>query len=385
MFITILLATCLSNGPDVIPENIIPSPNYTNDSIYPKVVDVWMMTMLVAFFMMFIKKFEWGVMMAVLLSLATSHVTYAFVKNVCMKKDFDARLAAEAICCAITCTVTVGVFVGTIRTWQYTIVGIMFALSYLLIEYLVVSGEVIKGVVDPGAAISIHMMAAYYGLGAAMVIREKRVIGIEFYYTTHSVNWIWLGSSLLFVLWPSFVSLYYMGEQCWVAAINCIMSGLGSIISAFFMESIIKQGKIDPFIYAVALLAGCVGTSSALFMLTPWASLLVGVICGCFSVCSFNYIHSPFTGLLGINDVMGAHNLHGICSWLSIATSVICCFIKGFPGQWTLVGGIICCPVSLICGALTGLVLRLTLKKIPDNEFMEDQADFLFPHEESIE
>ncbi|EAX88514.1 Ammonium Transporter Family protein [Trichomonas vaginalis G3] len=386
MLIVLLLSLASCNGPSEIPNDIIPEQNYTDDTIYPKVVDVWFMTILVAFFMMYIKKFEWGVMIAVLLSAATSHVTYAFVKNVCMKHDFDAKLATESVCCAITCTVTIGIFIGTIKTWQYCIVGVMFGLSYLLVEYLVVSGKAIKGVIDPGCAISIHMMAAYYGLGVACVIREKRVIGVEFKFSTHSVNWIWLGSSLLFILWPSFVSLFWKGKAAWTAAINCLMSGLGSIISAYFMEFTIKRGKVDAFVYAVALLAGCVGTSSALFMLSPWSSLLVGAICGCFSVCSFNYIHNPFTKMLGINDVMGAHNLHGICSWLSVITCAITLFIKKFPPQWTVAGAVTSFAVSSICGVITGLVLRFTKgKEIPDSDFMEDNAIFLFPHDTELD
>lgn len=44
-------------------------------------MDVWFMLMLVAFLMLFIKKFEWGVCLATLLTLAGSFISHSAIRQ----------------------------------------------------------------------------------------------------------------------------------------------------------------------------------------------------------------------------------------------------------------------------------------------------------------
>lgn len=48
---------------------------------FGKNLDIWFMLMLVAFLMIFIRKFEWGVCLAVLLSAATSYIFYLGIQQ----------------------------------------------------------------------------------------------------------------------------------------------------------------------------------------------------------------------------------------------------------------------------------------------------------------
>lgn len=377
IFLLLYISSC-KRGP-IVPVTIVPEPNASDHSLFLKGTNIWFMTIMIAFLMMFVKRYEWGVMIAVLLSVSVSFVMYVFIKNVCVGDDWTKETEIQGILCSITCSIGIGIFVGTIRYYQYIIVGIFFGASYYLIEWLVVSGEVIRGVVDPGGAISVHMFAAYWGLGVAMAIREKRVCGIENVYTTHSVNWLWLATTVLFILWPSFVTVFWTGEAGTAGMGACLMSGLGSMISAFVAESIIKKGKLDPIIYAVALLGGCVGISCALFLVGLWGALLIGIISGIVSVCSFNFLHPALTHFLGINDVMGVHNLHGVCSWVAVFCGMITLYVEGFAGVWTFVGALISFGIALITGLILGLVLRCTrFGEIPSEELMNDHADFVF-------
>lgn len=309
MFLLFLsLVSC--NGP-ALDTRVVEPANYTLESIYPKVVDVWFMTILIAFLMMFIKKYEWGVMLATLLSSATVFICYSFLKAVVFghngHREFTERVAAEAILAAIAYAISIGVFVGTIKYWQYILVGVIFSLGFYLVDYLIISEKVVKGCVDPGGAIAVHMFACYFGFGVALAVRERRIVGVEPKFTTHSINWLWLAVTLLYVLWPSFTSIFWSGKAAWEDVITTYMAGLGSIISAFFTELACKKGKkIDALIYAVALLGGCVGISTSLFIVGPWGGLLVGVISGIVSVLSFNYLHPFLQRKLGIADVMGS-------------------------------------------------------------------------------
>lgn len=380
----LLLSLVACNGPK-LDSRVVADANGDMESTYPKVVDVWFMTIMIAFLMMFIKKYEWGVMLATLLSSATVFIVYSFLKAVVFgihgHREFSYEVAAEAILAAIAYAISIGVFVGTIKYWQYIMVGIFFSLAFFLVDWLIITQDVIRGCVDPGGAIAVHMFACYFGIGVALAVREKRVVGVEFHFTTHSVNWLWLAVTLLFVLWPSFTSIFWKGEAGWESTITTYMAGLGSMISAYFAELACKKGgKIDPVIYAVALLGGCVGISTSLFIVGPWGGLLVGVISGVVSVLSFNFLHPFLQRKLGIADVMGVHNLHGVCSWVATFVGLIAAYCKKFPGVWTLVGALISFSISLLSGLVAGGFVRLTkCGEIPNERFMCDEGDFIFP------
>ena len=383
----------LSFGESVIgkaaPEDIVPSLNFTEDSLFMKVKDIWFMTFIFPFLMMFIKKYEWGVVLASLLISAPAFIVFVFIDNVCLGKPFDLYLQAKGIICAITAIISLGVFAGTLKYYLYIVVGLLFGFCYYLMDYLCVSGNVILGVVDPGGAIGVHMFGCYWGIGFALILREKRIVGFKPIYTTHSVGWAWLSSLVLYVLWPSFTSVFYAKEAGREVSNITMMGGLGSIFSAYFTELICSKGKIDPLIYAYCLLAGLVGISSPMFMIGPWGAFLIGIICGVLSTISFHYLH-PFLGkIMGINDITGVHNLHGVCSWISILCGMIAAYIKKFEGVWTLVASLICTAIALATGVICALLVKPILCNsscnIPDDELLNDRADFVFPDDNDEE
>lgn len=379
-----LLLGVVACGMKAAPEKVLPAMTWESapDVMVSKVKDIWFMTMMIAFLMMFIKKYEWGVFVGTMLSAASSFVMFVFMKVIWFGHDYDIGMQTEGAICAITCTIGIGVFMGTIKSWQYLIAGIFFAMSYYIVDYIVVSGDVMKGVVDPGGAIPVHMFAAYWGIGVALTLREKRVCGYEPRFTTHSVNWAWLASAVLWVLWPSFVTVFWTGDAAQEGSNVCIMGGLGSMISGYLAEYIFKKGKLDPLVYAYTLLAGCIGISSSMFIVGPWGGLLIGVISGVVSEASFNFLHGPLTRKLGINDVMGVHNLHGVCSWVSVICGMISCYCKGHEGVWTFLSGLISFGVALFTGAILGVILKFTkFGEIPNADLMNDRADFVFPEE----
>ena len=364
------------------PANIVPPNNYTDESLFLKVKDIWFMTFIFPFLMMFIKKYEWGVVVASLLAAAGSFIVIVFIENVCLGEPFDLLLQAKAVICSITCIIAVGVFVGTLKYYYYLIIGIFFGFCYYLMDYLVISGDVIKGTIDPGGAIAIHMFGCYWGWGFSLVYREQRIVGFQPVYTTHSVGWAWLSSLILFVLWPSFTSVFWSGAEAREASCVTMMGGIGSIISAYVTEVICSKGKIDPLIYAYCILGGLVGISSPMFMIGPWGAILIGLICGALSTIAFHYLHPFLARKTGINDITGVHNLHGVCSWISVFCGLISAYIKDFAGVWTLVAALICTAVALVTGAFTGAVIRFTrcqICTIPDEELLNDRADFIFP------
>jgi len=171
-----------------------------------KNIGIWFMLMLVAFLMIFIKKFEWGVCLAVLMSAASSFLIYAAIQDFYFGAEWNQDLLIKSVLCAITYVIAIGVFLGTVKQWQYFAIGIGFAVVYTIGEWLVGNLDITGALAtDPGGSIVVHMCAAYFGLGVCLALRVKDAFNEPMYTTTHSVSFVWLASMLLWVLWPTFV------------------------------------------------------------------------------------------------------------------------------------------------------------------------------------
>ncbi len=164
------------------------------------------------------------------------------------------------VICAITVVIAIGVFLGTIKMWQYLLAGVLFAPVFVALEYFLFT---VMDATDPGGSMLVHMCAAYFGLGVALAVREKRAFDEPMYTTTHSVSFVWLASMLLWMLWPSFVTALLPSDQVTWGMITCYMAGLGSIITTYLICQIVQK-KVNPLIYTYAMLAGPVAIGSPL-------------------------------------------------------------------------------------------------------------------------
>ncbi len=337
---------------------------------FGKNLDIWFMLMLVAFLMIFIRKFEWGVALAVLLSAAASFVVYLGIQDMYFETVWNQALLIRAVICAITLVIAIGVFLGTCKMWQYLLVGVIFAFVYAGVEYLLanltVFGELAT---DPGGSILVHMCAAYFGLGVAIGIREKRAFDEPMYTTTHSVTFVWLASMLLWMLWPSFVTSLISMENITWGTITCYMAGIGSILSTYVVCMAV-QGKINPLIFTYAMLCGPVAIGAPLLSVGPWGALVIGLIAGAVSSLCFIYLQPWFCKKIGVLDVMGVHNLHGIGGWMG---AIFVTVIVGSAAS--LVMAVLVCVITLVTGAIVGVIVKLTRGKM--DEICNDDSDFI--------
>lgn len=340
---------------------------------FAKYIDVWIMLMLVAFLMIFIRKFEWGVCLATLLSAVVSMIVYLGIQDMYFHADWSMALLIRGVICAITLVIAIGVFLGTCKMWQYMLVGFGFAIVYALAEWLLGNVE-IGGVTatDPGGSVLVHLCAAYFGLGVCIAIREKRAFDEPMTVTTHSVTFVWLASMLLWALWPSFVTSL-LDDQLLInqGMMTCFMAGAGSIISAYAV-CMICQKKINALTYTYAMLCGPVAIGAPLLSVGPWGALLIGVVAGAVSALCFIYLQPVFCKRLGVLDVMGVHNLHGIGGWMgAIFATVIIGSIA------TLALAAIVFVVAIVGGIIIGLIVRFTRGDM--EEICNDETDFFTP------
>ena len=339
-----------------------------------KDMDIWFMLMLVAFLMLFIKKFEWGICLAVLLVTAGSFLSYCAIKEFIFGWAWNQDMVLMGVICAITVVIAIGVYLGTVKMWQYLLSGVLFAPAFALVEWWMF--EYLEGVVDPGGSMLVHMVAAYWGWGVILVLREKRAFNEPMNVTTHSISFVWLASMLLWVLWPSFVTALLPADQVHWGMVTCYMAGLGSIISAYVC-CMIYEKKVNPLVYTYALLCGPVAVGSPLLAVGPWGALLVGIGAGIISVTSFIYLHPRLCKAMGVLDVMGVHNLHGVGGWFG---AIVCAAIAA--GGVNIVSAIGVFVISLGTGMITGMIIKATRGKMEDSDLFRDDKDFSMWHEE---
>ena len=370
--LTLFSDTVSAAGADLI----TPGDQLAEGLLFTKNVFIWFMLMMVAFLMIFIRKFEWGVALAVLLSAACSFIAYMAIQDFYFDEAWNQTLMIRGSICAITVVIAIGVFLGTVKMWQYMLVGFAFAPAYALIEWVMGNVEVLGGfATDPGGSMLVHMCAAYFGLGVAIAIRSKEAFKEPMYTTTHSVTFVWLASMVLWVLWPAFVSsLVPMDHVAW-ATITCYMAGVGSILSTYAICQILQK-KVNPLIYTYAMLAGPVAIGSPLLSVGPWEALLIGIVAGAVSALAFIYLQPWLCGKLGVLDVMGVHNLHGIGGWVGVFASVI------VLGSIVNLGmALVVLVIALCTGAVTGLIVRFTRGDMP--VMFDDDTDFIKNEETS--
>lgn len=336
---------------------------------YNKNMDVWFMLMMVAFLMIFIRKFEWGVALGVLLSTAGSFLGYLFIKTTFFDIAWSQDLMIGAVVCAITIVIGIGVFLGLVKMWQYLLVGVLFAPAYVLIEWFLANPFFGLEALDTGGSMLVHMVAAYFGIGVILALREKRSFDEPMYTTTHSITFVWLASMLLWMLWPSFVTGFLVPEETTQGLITCYMAGIGSIISAYFVCMIIQK-KVNPLTYTYALLAGPVAIGGPLLILGPWGALVLGLVAGAVSALCFIYLQPWLSKKMGNVDMMGVHNLHGVAGWIG-ALSV--CIITLTPDN--AVFAIIVAALAVGTGAIAGIIIRFTRGDMP--VLVDDETDFI--------
>ena len=330
---------------------------------YNKHMDVWFILFLVAFLMGFIRKFEWTTYLAVLLTTASSYLVYMagnqFVLKMPAQEVWSQDMMISAATCAVTAVVAIGVFLGTIKMWQYLLVGVLFSPCYLLLNYLqftwlpaIAGGEV----TDPGGGILVHFFAAYWGMGVALGIREKRAFDEPAYTTKHSLSFAWLSGMFLFMLWPSFVTALLPLENTTAVTANTYMAGLGAMITSYLINIFLsKDRKVNPLIYICGMLTGLVASSSTLLLAGPWTSLFIGALAGVCCPLAINFLQGWLAEKLGVLDVMGVHSLHGVGGWISLLTGAM--MAGNLINIWA---ALITLALGIVSGFVVGVILKVT-------------------------
>lgn len=320
---------------------------------YHRGQDVFFMLMLVAFLMLFIKRYEWGVCLATMLVLAVSWPLYLVGHVWFLGGSYDIEAVIRGAFAAITLVIAIGVFLGHIATSHYLVAGILFVPAYMFNEWFLFS--VLAGVADTGGSILVHVFAAYWGWGIILSLRNKNVLNASMKTTVHSVSFVWLGSMLLWVLWPSFVTALVAPDDVISSMIACYMAMVASALTAYLTLVLLKR-EIDPLIYTYAILAGGVSIGASVDVVPPGTAWAVGALAGIISALSFLYLNDWLGAKLKVLDTMGVHNLHGTPGIFGGLAAIVVAGAPAGPQTAAVFGAI---GIALATGLVTGGILRL--------------------------
>lgn len=237
-----------------------------------------------------------------------------------MSTIIDAEFAAA------TLMISFGALIGRASPLQMMLVLLSEAFFYAFNKVFLVLGVI--GAEDVGGSMTIHMFGAVFGLAVSFALGEPKDAAAAIHGEPDKVSDVFalIGTTILWVFWPSFVGATETGvpENEMKCVINTIMALLGSSAASFYVSHRLTHGKFDPVHIANSTLAGGVAIGSAGRLgCGPGGSLLLGVIAGAASV--YGYVYStPFLeSKFHIYDTCGVGNLHGIPSVIGALFSIV--------------------------------------------------------------
>jgi ammonium transporter Rh len=225
---------------------------------------------------------------------------------------------------AATLLISFGALIGRATPLQMCLIAIAESFFYAVNKVFFVFG--IFNAEDVGGTLTIHMFGAFFGLAAAYALgpQEKESASNNAASKVSDVFAL-VGTTLLWVYWPSFVGATETGvdENEMHCLINTIMSLIGSTGAAFYLSQYLNDGKFDAVHIQNSTLAGgvAIGATARLAM-GPGMAFIVGLAAGSVSVLGYFYSSPYLEEKYGLYDTCGVANLHGYPSVLGGLLSI---------------------------------------------------------------
>jgi ammonium transporter Rh len=317
----------------------------------------------------------------------------AIFTNTYEKILLNVKWLIKADFAAAAVLISFGGVLGKFNVAQYMTMATIELFFYALNNII---GEEILFAVDMGGSIFIHTFGAYFGLAVTYFISSNKAHGHpnnSSDYTSNTVAMI--GTIFLWMFWPSFNCALALGNSRHRVIFNTVMSQTGSCLMVFLFGPVFKHGKLHMEAVLNATVAGgvVIGACSDL-VLSSWASILIGCGGGILSLIGFEVIGPFLARTTGLHDTAGIHNLHGMTGFIGGIIGAICAgtatsdafgdsILVLFPklkvrtpqvqAGYQLAALAITVGISLVSGALTGLLLRMECFQGP-SIFFTDRA-----------
>jgi len=287
---------------------------------------------------------------------------------------------------AATLLISFGALIGRATPLQMCILAIAESMFYAVNKVVIVFGAI--GAEDVGGTITIHMFGAFFGLAAAKALGPQQKVSVANNESSRTSDlFAFIGTTLLWVYWPSFVGATETGSgtnemHC---LINTILALLGSTGAAFFLSQYLCGGKFDPVHIQNSTLAGGVAIgASARLAIGPGPAFIVGLVAGTISVLGYHYSSPHLESTLGLYDTCGVGNLHGYPSIVGGLASIL--FVAMAPADFLnyqygtqSIHQLIAVVATLVIAKITGFISGKIVLNKPGEHVLnkpEEHADY---------
>ncbi|XP_066921706.1 ammonium transporter Rh type A-like isoform X2 [Clytia hemisphaerica] len=384
-----------------------------NDS-YPQFQDVHVMMFFgIGFLMTFLKRYGFGsitynfLIGAVVIQWAT--LVNAWCHQSIKKADDPTTVKINLVTLmtsdftSAVVLISYGAVLGKISRFQILVMAILECVVFAVSESVIMK---YLGISDIGGSIVIHLFAAYFGIAVSTVIGHPTVNAKESSDRTSDL-FSMAGTIFLWVYWPSFNSGLLSGkdhEAQTRAIINTYFSLAACVVTTMVISPMLdKRFKVSMVHIQNATLAGGVAVGAVADLhIQPWGAILIGMIASVCSVLGYSYLTPFLSSKLKIHDTCGIHNLHGIPGFLSAIFSAIAAPAIGEKGrqyytntkdgsdEWSLkkqggyqiAAAFVSFAFAVIGGIITGFIMKHLDGTESQNDFFDDNYEFLTPEEE---
>jgi len=348
--------------------------------------DIMVMLLLgFGYLMTFLEKYGLGAvgltMLVTVLNMECNFVFEGMLTGGGLKISMDSIINAEFSAAALL--ISFGALIGRATPLQMCLIAVTESLFYAINKVVIVIG--LLKAEDVGGTITIHMFGAYFGLACAYALgpQEKASASNNSASRVSDVFSL-LGTTLLWVYWPSFVGATETGAPVFEMRClnNTIIALIGSTSATFFLSQYLNEGKFDAVHVQNSTLAGGVAIgATARLALCPGLTFVVGLAAGTVSVLGYFYSSPYLEQTFGIFDTCGVGNLHGYPSVLGGLLSILFVLLDsnaeflayGMSLQWLmqLLAVMATLTMAVITGYWTGSSFLLTspfFASVPDYE-----------------
>jgi ammonium transporter Rh len=321
------------------------------------------------------------------------------------KIEVDVTSLLLADFAAASVLITFGALLGKVTPLQLLCVG-FFEIIFFAINENILVGSI--GIVDVGGSIIVHVFGAYFGLAASKLITPKHAMDDSNNAANyHSDMFAMIGTTFLWIYWPSFVAAPAGVHDREMAVISTLLSLTGSCVAAFFFSHLFRERQFCMVDVQNATLAGgvAIGTIANMAPQSPAIAIATGSVSGVLSVVGYTKVQPFLQKTIGLHDTCGVNNLHGMPGIMSGLLSVLFAGIattSAFTGNPHLMavygsrfddsgaqirssgeqaaaqlGGLACSfALALVFGAITGALAKCVgrLERRSDDYFLDSTA-----------
>jgi ammonium transporter Rh len=213
--------------------------------------------------------------------------------------------------CSGACLISFGAFIGKVTPLQLMVLVIVEPFFYWLNFFI---GYIKLEAVDIGGGMWIHTFGCYFGLAACWWLTSKKTHGHPDNCSCYSSDiFAYAGTLFLWMMWPSFNGVLGVDTQEQNRAFfNTFISLCSATAATFVVSRLVSGHRFECVHIQNSTLAGGVvmGVAAGLDM-NPSAPVGIGFVTGIISVLGYRYL-TPLMSRMGIQDICGIHNLHGM-------------------------------------------------------------------------